>query len=154
MSSKQEERLRCVTQHCCSVGRQPRFQDEAPRTFNRPLVNWPEASTLTKLKELIHLTAWMSGSRLETQFGSKLESDAMVIKWERWRCCGQGLVNGGCKGLQTPARLSDRSPRSGCCSNAWGPHADESAPVRGKWAASRLLLPKPLWHLLCVSSFS
>lgn len=109
MSSKQEERLRCVTQHCRSTGRQPRFQDEAPSTFNRPLVNWPEASTLTKPKELIHLTAWMSGLGLETQFGSKLESDVMVIKWEKWRHCGQDLVNSSCKGLQIPSGLSNCS---------------------------------------------
>lgn len=37
MSSKQEERLQWVTQHCCAMGQQLRFQDEEQRTFNRPL---------------------------------------------------------------------------------------------------------------------
>ena len=96
MSSKQEERSQWETPHCHSRdgSRGCRQRGRGHLIGHCPLTLRVHAN---QAEELIHLTTWMSGAELETQFGSKLESDVTVIKWEKWMCCGQDLVNNGCK---------------------------------------------------------
>lgn len=132
-------------------GWQPRLQAERPGTFNRPLSTDLQGPA-KQAEELIHLTAWMSGAELETQFGSKLESDVTVIKWEKRMCCGQDLVNNGCKSLQIPGRLRNcRWSQEGLWPCLVGPHADEPALVGCKWATLGTYCPNPS-DTACVSS--
>ena len=151
MSSKQEERSQWETPHRCS-------QDGSRGCRQRGRGHLIGHCQLTcrvhakRAEELIHLTAWMSGAELETQFGSKLESDVTVIKWEKWMCCGQDLVNNGCKSLQIPGRLRYcRWSQEGLWPCLLGPHADEPELVGCKWATLGTYCPNPS-DTACVSS--
>lgn len=122
--------------------------------FTQATVSWPEATMLTELKELIHLSAWMSGSGWETQFGSKLESDVMVIKWEKWMCLGQDLVNSGCPSLQIPGGSAIAGWQGAATALMYGVYvlinqhrSDVNEQHQG------IVLPKPPWSSMYVSSF-
>lgn len=144
-SSKQEERLRWVTRHCHSAGRQPRLQDEEQRTFNRP------PSTDLKLPanqaeganppDGLNVRLG-TGNSIWQQIGIRCDGNKVRETNVRWpRPCEGELQKAAdtrsTRQLHTEQRVA----------NVRGPHNDQSAPLR---AASRL--PQPLWYSVYVSS--